>query len=124
MEGLGAIRGRRLGPLVHPHERKALTLDSGVTWELLGELPDRSVDFLLVTYAPGGTSSSGGEMMRHAGSEYGFLMSGELVLTLGFEEIRLRPGDAINFDSTTPHAYRNEGDVPAVGVWFVVERGN
>jgi transcriptional regulator with XRE-family HTH domain len=124
MEGLGAIRGRRLGPLVHPHQRKALTLDSGVTWELLGELPDRSVDFLLVTYAPGGTSSSGGEMMRHAGSEYGFLMSGELVLTLGFEEIRLQPGDAINFDSTTPHAYRNEGDVPAVGVWFVVERGN
>jgi transcriptional regulator with XRE-family HTH domain len=124
MEGLGAIRGRRLGPLVHPHERQALTLDSGVTWELLGELPHRSVDFLLVTYAPGGTSSSGGEMMRHAGSEYGFLMSGELILTLGFEEIRLKPGDAINFESTTPHAYRNDGDVPAVGVWFVAERGS
>jgi quercetin dioxygenase-like cupin family protein len=60
--------------------------------------------------------------MRHPGSEYGFLASGRLTLTLGFEEISLGPGDSISFDSTTPHAYRNDGDEPAVGVWFVVER--
>ena len=98
-------------------------MDSGVTWELLGELPPHTVDFLLVTYAPGGTSSSGGGLMRHPGSEYGHLLSGELVLTLGFDELRLKPGDSISFDSTTPHSYRNEGEEPAVGVWFVIERG-
>ncbi len=122
MDALESIRGGRLGPLVRPDGRRLLNLDSGVTWELLGELPHRAVDFLLVTYAPGGTSSSAGGLMRHPGSEYGFLHSGRLVLTLGFEEIELGPGDAISFDSTTPHAYRNDGDEPAVGVWFVVER--
>ena len=114
---------RRVGPVVTPEERQVITLDSGVTWELLGELPGVPVEFLLVTYAPGGASSSTGLLMRHTGSEYGYLLQGELVLTLGFEELRLAPGDAVSFESSTPHAYRNEGDQPAVGVWFVLEGG-
>jgi transcriptional regulator with XRE-family HTH domain len=122
-EAMESLRGHRLGPLVRPADRRMLQLDSGVTWELLGELPQHTVDFLLVTYAPGGTSSSLGGLMRHPGSEYGHLLSGELVLTLGFEELVLRPGDSVSFDSTTPHSYRNQGSEPAVGVWFVIERG-
>jgi quercetin dioxygenase-like cupin family protein len=112
---------RRLGPVVRPDDRQALRLDSGVTWERLGELPGQSVDFLLVTYAPGATSSSNGALMRHAGCEYGLLLRGDLVLTLGFDETHLHAGDAISFDSTTPHGYRNDATEPAVGVWFVVE---
>ena len=61
--------------------------------------------------------------MRHVGCEYGFLLSGELTLTLGDEELRLTPGDAISFESGTPHSYRNDGSEPAVGVWFVIEEG-
>jgi transcriptional regulator with XRE-family HTH domain len=121
--GFEALRGHRLGPLVRPEHRRVLHLDSGVTWELLGELPQHTVDFLLVTYQPGSTSSSLGGLMRHPGSEYGHLLSGSLVLTLGFEEMVVHPGDSICFDSTTPHSYRNEGSEPAVGVWFVIERG-
>jgi transcriptional regulator with XRE-family HTH domain len=117
-----ALRGHRLGPLVRPGQRRVLHLDSGVTWELLGDLPPHTIDFLLVTYQPGGTSSSRGGLMRHPGSEYGHLLSGSLILTLGFEEMTLHPGDSICFDSTTPHSYRNPGAEPAVGVWFVIER--
>jgi quercetin dioxygenase-like cupin family protein/DNA-binding XRE family transcriptional regulator len=124
IDALSTIRREGLGPLVRPDDRRLLTLDSGVTWELLGEIPGRAVDFLLITYPPGGTSSSNGGLMRHPGSEYGFVIRGELVLTLGFDEIRLKPGDAISFESTTPHSYRNEGTEPAVGVWFVLERNN
>ena len=124
LEALGSIRGARLGPLVRPDERRVLTLDSGVTWEMLGELPGRTVDFLRITYPPGGTSSSNGGLMRHAGCEYGMVLQGELILTLGFDEIHLRPGDAISFESTTPHRYRNDGTEPAVGIWFVLERGH
>ena len=112
----------RLGPVVRPAERQVLRLDSGVTWEHLGELPGQAVDFLLVTYEPGGASSGSGALMRHTGSEYGLLLRGELVLTLGFEQCALHPDDAVSFDSTTPHAYRNDGSEPAVGVWFVVEQ--
>ncbi|WP_203933060.1 helix-turn-helix domain-containing protein [Virgisporangium ochraceum] len=113
---------KRLGPVVPPELREVLTLDSGVTWELLGRIPHKHVDFLLITYEPGGTSSSSGLLMRHSGAEFGFVVSGELVLTLGFDTHRLRAGDAVSFDSSTPHSYRNETTEPAVGVWFVLER--
>jgi transcriptional regulator with XRE-family HTH domain len=113
---------RRIGPLITPGDREVLELDSGVVWERLGHVPGTDVDFLLVTYRPGGSSSTSGGLMRHAGTEYGYLLSGELVLTLGFDETTLRPGDALSFESTTPHRYRNDGTEPAVGVWFVADR--
>jgi transcriptional regulator with XRE-family HTH domain/quercetin dioxygenase-like cupin family protein len=121
LQALGSARGPRLGPLVRPADRRVLTLDSGVTWERLGAIPPLHIDFLLMTYAPGGSSSSTGELMRHPGWEYGYLLRGELVLTLGFEELTLTVGDAVSFDSTTPHRYRNDGTEPASGVWFVLE---
>ncbi|GGW96393.1 helix-turn-helix domain-containing protein [Streptomyces lomondensis] len=111
--------GRRIGPLVGAGERETLELDSGVVWERLGRVPGADADFLLVTYRPGGASSGSGALMRHAGTEYGYLTSGELILTLGFDEYTVRPGDSVCFESTTPHRYRNDGEVPAVGVWFV-----
>ena len=110
------------GVVVRAADRPSLTLETGVTWERLGEIAGHAVDFLLITYPPGGTSSSTGRLMRHSGAEFGFVLSGELVLTLGFSEIRLQPGDAVSFPSTTPHGYRNDGSVPALGVWFVIER--
>lgn len=113
---------RRLGPVVTPDLREILTLDSGVSWELLGRIPHTHLDFLLITYQPGGTSSSSGLLMRHSGLEFGYVVSGELTLTLGFDTHRLRAGDAVSFDSSSPHSYRNESTEPAVGVWFVLER--
>jgi transcriptional regulator with XRE-family HTH domain/quercetin dioxygenase-like cupin family protein len=118
----GAVPGERVGPVVTPDDRELLTLDSGVTWELLGRMPHKHVEFLLITYEPGGTSSSTGRLMRHSGTEFGFVISGELTLSLGFETHKLRAGDAVSFDSSNPHAYRNESTEPAVGVWFVLER--
>jgi quercetin dioxygenase-like cupin family protein len=49
------------------------------------------------------------------------LISGELELNLGFDKHVLAAGDSVCFESTKPHGYRNDGAVPAVGVWFVVE---
>ncbi|WP_328492699.1 XRE family transcriptional regulator [Streptomyces sp. NBC_00414] len=119
LAAFAADPGRRIGPLVEAGEREVLELDSGVVWERLGRVPGADVDFLLVTYRPGGASSGAGGLMRHSGTEYGYLTSGELVLTLGFDEYVIRPGDAVSFESTTPHRYRNDGSEPAVGVWFV-----
>lgn len=107
------------GPVTCPGQREVLEFDSGVTWERLGAAPGSRVDFLLVSYAPGGCSSPAGRLMQHPGTEYGYLIQGELVVTLGSRTHRLAPGDAVSFASATPHSYRNEGAVPAVGVWFV-----
>lgn len=119
LAAFSADPGRRIGPLVAAGEHETLELDSGVVWERLGHVPGTDVDFLRVTYRPGGSSAGSGGLMRHAGTEYGYLTSGELVLTLGFEEYTLCPGDAVCFESTTPHRYRNDGAEPAVGVWCV-----
>ena len=115
-------RSATAGPHLCHDDREILQLDSGVTWERLGQLPGKHVDFLLITYQPGATSASRGELMRHAGTEYGYLTEGELVLALGFDEHRMQVGDSVCFDSTTPHGYRNQGTEPAVGIWFVIER--
>jgi transcriptional regulator with XRE-family HTH domain len=114
--------GPGTGPVAGPGQRRVLRFDSGVTWELLGQAPHAKLEFLLITYPPGGSSASSGLLMRHTGTECGYVLSGELVLTLGFDEHRLAAGDSVSFDSTTPHAYRNDGGEPAVGVWFVLER--
>jgi len=116
---LASEHARRIGPVVGPGERETLELDSGVTWERLGHVPGLQVDFLLITYAPGGSSSSTAQLMRHQGTEYGYLISGELIVTIGFSEHKVVAGDAICFPSSTPHRYRNEGPEQAVGVWFV-----
>ncbi|HEY7226334.1 MAG TPA: XRE family transcriptional regulator [Micromonosporaceae bacterium] len=113
---------RRVGPVVTPEAREVLHLDSGVTWELLGQLPDTHVDFLLITYEPGGSSSGAGVLMRHSGTEWGHVLSGQLTLTLGFDTYVLNTGDSVSFDCSTPHSYANHGSEPAVGVWFVAER--
>ena len=116
---LASEHARRIGPVVGPADREMLELDTGVTWERLGHVPGLQVDFLLITYAPGGSSSSTAQLMRHPGTEYGYLISGELIVTLGFSEHKVVAGDAICFPSSTPHRYRNEGPEQAVGVWFV-----
>ena len=41
---------------------------------------------------------------------------------IGFDEFVLQPGDAISFDSATPHRLFNAGEVPARAVWFVLGR--
>ncbi|HEY3908157.1 MAG TPA: XRE family transcriptional regulator [Streptosporangiaceae bacterium] len=115
---LASEHARRMGPIVGPSEREVLELDSGVKWDRLGHVPGLHVDFLLITYAPGGSSSSTAQLMRHPGTEYGYLISGELTVTLGFSEHKIVAGDAICFSSATPHRYRNDGAEPAVGVWF------
>ena len=119
----GTDRAKGVGPHVTPEDRELLTLESGVTWQRLGQVPHHHVDFLLVTYELGSASATDGRLMRHNGTEYAYLISGELTLTLGFDQHLLTPGDSICFESTTPHGYRNNGEVPAVGVWFVVEPG-
>jgi transcriptional regulator with XRE-family HTH domain len=108
--------------LVRPEQRRKLELDSGVTWELLSDLLPHLVDFMLVTYEPGGRSSSSGKLTRHSGTEFAFMLSGTLKVQVGFTEYVLRTGDSMGFDSSEPHLLVNEGTEPAVGLWFVLGR--
>jgi len=110
------------GPVVRPSQRKAIQLHSGVRWELLTPSSDPKIDFLFVDYEPGGASCDPGVLMRHAGREYGYVLSGTLEVTVEFETYRLEPGDSICFDSTIPHRLATVGEEPVHAIWFVVGR--
>lgn len=103
-------------------DRPTLQLDSGVLWERLTAEDDAAVDFLRVRYEPGGASNSNGTLVRHAGREYGTVLSGRLDVTIGFDTYHLGPGDSISFSSGEPHLLANNVDEPATAIWFVVGR--
>lgn len=110
----------RPSPVVSPDERLRLVLDSGVVWEKLSPVTgEPSVDFMFVQYHPGGSSTAHGQVTRHMGVEYGYVLSGMLEVTLGFETYHVGPQQAITFDSSIPHRLANNGTEPVEAVWFV-----
>ena len=113
-------RGR---PLVHPEDRKAIDLASGVRWDQLTADTEEGVDFLHAIYEVGGASTPDESLMRHHGREYGYVVEGRMGIQLGFDVYTLEPGDSIAFDSTQPHRLFNMGDEPVHAIWFVVGRG-
>lgn len=114
--------GELLPAIQRAGENPVLEMENGVRWERLAIGEGGPADALLVTYAPGATSSIEGKLMRHSGVEYAYLLEGELTLQLDFDTHVLHPGDSLQFDSVRPHLYSNTGEVPARGVWFVVGR--
>ena len=105
--------------VTRPGERKRLEMDTGVVWEQLATNTGAELDFMCIFYPPHSTSTNDKRMLQHAGSEFGYLLEGELEVTVGFEVVELRAGDAIGFDSSTPHLLTNKSDRPARGIWFV-----
>jgi quercetin dioxygenase-like cupin family protein/DNA-binding XRE family transcriptional regulator len=103
-------------------EHEVLELESGVQWRRLtaGSLP--GVEFLHVTYEPGACSSGEGAFMRHAGQEFGYLVSGRLLVEVGFDAYELSEGDSISFPATTPHRLSNHAAEPAYVIWLVLGR--
>ena len=109
-------------PVQRASARKHIRLASGVIWERLTTLSEPGVEFLYVIYEVGGASSPEDAYQRHAGHEWGYVISGELRVTIGFEEYLLEPGDAISIDSRIPHRLANLGDTPVHAIWFVLGR--
>jgi transcriptional regulator with XRE-family HTH domain len=103
-------------------QHETLELESGVLWSRLtaGSFP--GVEFLHVEYQPGACSSREGSFMRHAGQEFGYLLSGRLLVEVGFDRHELGPGDSISFPATTPHRLSNDGHEPAHAIWCILGR--
>jgi len=64
--------------------------------------------------APGGGSDG---PIEHAGEEIGFVLEGDVELTVGDRGYRLAAGDSFHFRSELPHAYRNAGPTPVRILW-------
>jgi transcriptional regulator with XRE-family HTH domain len=105
--------------VVHPSHRAHLRMAEGVDWERLAATPERDINFMKITYAPGAASTEIGSPMIHEGFEYGYVLSGVLEVTVGDETFVLREGESLGFDSTIPHVFRNIGETDFQGLWFV-----
>jgi transcriptional regulator with XRE-family HTH domain/mannose-6-phosphate isomerase-like protein (cupin superfamily) len=110
-------------PVVRHGAGPSIQLASGVEWERLAPDAPQDVDFLRVRYEVGSASCPEDALMRHPGTEYGHVISGQLGVTIAFETYELAAGDSISFDSTTPHRLFNAGETPVEAIWFVIGRG-
>jgi transcriptional regulator with XRE-family HTH domain len=105
--------------VTRPGERHVLEMDSGVIWERLVDNTGTGLDFIEIIYPPHSSSTNDQRMLRHSGFEFGWLIEGELEVTVGFEVLTLRAGEAIGFDSAVPHLLANRTDAPVRGIWCV-----
>lgn len=53
----------------------------------------------------------------HPGEVCGFVLKGQLTVTVGEEMFVLKAGDSIHYETHQPHSWRNEGDEECIVVW-------
>lgn len=121
-ERLASVGDGSASPVQRSHARRVIHLDTGVVWERLTAASDHDGDFLYVRYPPGAASADVSGLVRHNGREYGYVLSGRLLVSIGFDDYELSAGDSVSFDSTEPHRLAAIGDEPAEAIWFVLGR--
>ena len=83
------------------------TDDPSYYFESLGYLvPDRQLDPYFAEFLP---NVKPRRAHQHTGCEFLYVLEGELDITHGELRHRLEAGDAVYFDSNTPHSYSNAG---------------
>ncbi|MFI5058354.1 MAG: cupin domain-containing protein [Candidatus Acidiferrales bacterium] len=101
--------------LVRPQQRKILQTESGVRMELLA-WGNTVMEPHLFRIKPGGGS---GESYSHEGEEFLHVLRGQFEIWLDSKEhYRLRQGDSLYFESSTPHRWKNPGRSETCLLWI------
>ncbi|HVO04589.1 MAG TPA: cupin domain-containing protein [Candidatus Cybelea sp.] len=94
------------GTIMRKKARPILNLSStGCHKELLTPMLPGSLQLLMVTLDPGGSSGSG--HYDHKGEEAGVVLSGAMKLWIEDEAYILKEGDSFRFKSTRPHRFES-----------------
>jgi quercetin dioxygenase-like cupin family protein/DNA-binding Xre family transcriptional regulator len=107
--------------IMRPEQRKTIghakaAGSEGVLAEILvPSVEGRLLEGFLVIIEPGGHTNG---TLQHKGEEVGFIVEGQLELTINNEKHLLRAGDSFYFPSDLPHAYRNPGKTRMRAVWI------
>jgi DNA-binding transcriptional MerR regulator/mannose-6-phosphate isomerase-like protein (cupin superfamily) len=99
--------------LVSPKMRKVLPAGPGVQMELLA-WGNTVMEPHLFRIAP---SAGSGESYAHEGEEFLYVLRGELQISVGEQEHRLKVGDSFYFESSEPHHWVNPGQVETYVLW-------
>ena len=78
----------------------------------IGDAKAANLQILHEYYEPG--ADTGETMLEHKAHEGGFVISGEIEVSVGDQKTVLRSGDGYLFDSTHPHRFRNLGSEPCI----------
>jgi transcriptional regulator with XRE-family HTH domain len=84
--------------------------------QLVHIVGDKRMQPFHTTVPPGGGTR---ENYSHPGEEFGFVLDGELTLTLGDEVHILKKGWAVYYSSLVPHSWRNLGKKECHLIWVV-----
>jgi transcriptional regulator with XRE-family HTH domain len=74
---------------------------------------DKKIQPFRVVCQPG---TSREQLATHSGEEFGFVLQGQLKVTVGEETFVLEGGDSIHCQGLQPHSWRNEGDEVCVAI--------
>jgi mannose-6-phosphate isomerase-like protein (cupin superfamily) len=102
--------------LMTPKERKTLTTEGGVKFQLLSRGVDIPCEFIRIEWPQ--RTSTGKELYTHDGEECGLLLEGELEVETSQGIHHMKPGDTITLQSTIPHRVSNPGKKKAVAIWI------
>ncbi|MFT3732902.1 MAG: XRE family transcriptional regulator [Hyphomicrobium sp.] len=103
--------------IVRAGNRRMLRFASGVTDELLSPNLRGQLELVMARFPPGATEAE--PAYSHQGEEAGLVLSGTFELWIGDQLFTLQTGDSFSFPSTTPHRYRNPGEVETIVVWAI-----
>ena len=124
---LGKALEMKMGYFISPGVEKAMTVihadkrtvvsrhgkkkseQYGYFYESLApEKADRFMEPFLVTMVPSDVK----ELSTHDGQEFIFVLEGEMRAQVGDQVEILKPGDAVYYDSSSPHLVKCHGDKP------------
>lgn len=101
--------------LRQPHEGTLIDRGPGVTYRLLLS-ESQGVQIVHVGFA---ARSGFRDALVHKGQDFCWITEGELTLLYGDVEYQIRAGQLVSYGGTTPHAFRNDGDLPAEMIGFI-----
>jgi transcriptional regulator with XRE-family HTH domain len=88
----------------------------GVVHRVVADDQARGLQMTLNQYSRGAANSP--EPITHGGYEYGYVLDGELEVTVDGETHLLRAGDLISYWSSKPHRIVNRGPKKARALWI------
>ncbi|NLZ52470.1 MAG: helix-turn-helix domain-containing protein [Thermoanaerobacteraceae bacterium] len=105
--------------VVTPERRKRISLpgEDGVIYELLTPDLTGSIEFCILTLAPGKTTSEA--PMGHEGEEVALVLSGTTELILENEKLTMNAGDSIRIPPRTNHKWYNPTDENMILIFAV-----
>jgi transcriptional regulator with XRE-family HTH domain len=103
--------------VIRLNQGKRLGSTADVLVELLSADPtDKKIQPHRLVYQPG---ASWDQLPTRSGEEFGFVLKGQLMVTVGEETFVLEAGDSIHYQTLQAHSWQNEGDEECIVVWAV-----